>query len=189
LSGAEKGGQTLSVDQIATLLMLDPRRVQQLVKEGWIPRAKHGEYQFVPSLQGYIRSLRESVQRRGPQELEREAAEEDIGIKKARREKLELENAAQRGELLDRSEVEAAWLKTIAVIKNQLLNLPGKMAPRIADNPNVAAIEAELEAVIYDTLTQLANTAIEPADAVGSVSAQGVNEFDAAAEIDSEPMG
>ena len=50
---------THSVATIASLLMLSERRVQQLTREGVIPRAERGRYELVPAVQGYVRYLQE----------------------------------------------------------------------------------------------------------------------------------
>ena len=49
---------TYSLDVIAKLLDISPRRVQQLSSDGVIPRASRGKYELVPAVQGYIRFLR-----------------------------------------------------------------------------------------------------------------------------------
>jgi phage terminase large subunit GpA-like protein len=107
--------QTLTVDQIAKVLLVDPRRVQQLTKEGWIPKAERGQYELLPSVQGYIRSLQHSVQRRGLGDIQKELDEEDLAFKKIRREEKELNVAERRGELLPREEVQAAWINVLAI--------------------------------------------------------------------------
>ena len=43
---------------IAKLLMLDERRIQQLVADGWIEREQCGHYSLIEAVQGYIRFLR-----------------------------------------------------------------------------------------------------------------------------------
>lgn len=50
---------TYPVATIADLLMVSERRVQQLAKEGVIPKAERGRYELVPTVQGYIRYLQE----------------------------------------------------------------------------------------------------------------------------------
>lgn len=49
---------------IAGLLEITERRLQQLVAEGWIPRAACGQYSLRDSVRGYIRSLKDSVKDR-----------------------------------------------------------------------------------------------------------------------------
>lgn len=43
---------------IGKLLMLDERRIQQLVADGWIDREQRGRYSLIQAVQGYIRFLR-----------------------------------------------------------------------------------------------------------------------------------
>jgi phage terminase Nu1 subunit (DNA packaging protein) len=50
---------THSLDTISKLLDLTPRRVQQLSKEGVIPKLDRGRYELVPAVRGYIRYLKE----------------------------------------------------------------------------------------------------------------------------------
>jgi phage terminase Nu1 subunit (DNA packaging protein) len=54
---AGAGNPTYPVGTIAKLLMLTDRRVQQLSKEGVIPKADRGRYELAPAVQGYIRYL------------------------------------------------------------------------------------------------------------------------------------
>ena len=50
---------THPLDTICKLLDLSPRRVQQLSKEGVIPKAERGRYELVPAVRGYISYLKE----------------------------------------------------------------------------------------------------------------------------------
>lgn len=45
-------------DVIAKLLEITPRRLQQLAKDGYIPKASRGKYSLVGAVQGYVRFLR-----------------------------------------------------------------------------------------------------------------------------------
>ena len=50
---------TAPIESLAKLLDLTPRRVQQLAKEGVIPKpATRGQYDIIPSVVAYIRHLR-----------------------------------------------------------------------------------------------------------------------------------
>ncbi len=44
---------THPVETIAKLLILTERRVQQLAREGILPKAEHGRYELVPVVQAY----------------------------------------------------------------------------------------------------------------------------------------
>ena len=50
---------TQPIGVIAKLLDLSERRVQQLSREGVIPKAERGQYDLIGSVRGYVRYLRD----------------------------------------------------------------------------------------------------------------------------------
>ena len=46
---------------MAKLLLLTPRRLQQLVTEGVVPKVERGRYELAPVIQAYIHYLRERM--------------------------------------------------------------------------------------------------------------------------------
>ena len=52
---------TYPVATIAKLLLLTERRVQQLTREGVLPRADRGRYELAPVVQAYVRYLRDRM--------------------------------------------------------------------------------------------------------------------------------
>ena len=54
---------TQPIGVIARLLDLSERRVQQLSREGVIPKAERGQYDLVGSVRGYVRYLRDQAVR------------------------------------------------------------------------------------------------------------------------------
>jgi len=49
---------TVSLDTICRLLDLTPQRINQLAKEGVIPKLERGKYELVPVVRAYIQFLR-----------------------------------------------------------------------------------------------------------------------------------
>ena len=97
------GNPTYPVNVIAKLLKLTERRVQQLSKEGVIPKAEHGRYELAPAVQGYIGYLQERV---APRREDDDPARVDYHAEKARLTKwqadmAEMEAAKMRGALVD----------------------------------------------------------------------------------------
>ena len=62
---SSSGNPTYPVSVIAKLLKLTERRVQQLSKEGVIPKAEHGRYELAAAVQGYVGYLQERIAPRG----------------------------------------------------------------------------------------------------------------------------
>lgn len=110
------------VETIAKLLMISSRRVQQLVKEGVIPRADHGKYPLVGATQGYIRYLQNQLNA-GAKKLD-----EDARLKAAQASLRELELQRARAELIPAAQV-GEVLFEIVNIQNTALSA---MASRIS---------------------------------------------------------
>ena len=51
----------LTTKQIASVLLIGVRRVQQLTKDGIIPKVSRGRYDLIPAVQGYIHYLQSMV--------------------------------------------------------------------------------------------------------------------------------
>lgn len=80
------GAPTYPVSTIAKLLLLSDRRVQQLTKEGVIPKAERGRYELAPAVQGYIRYLQE-------RSLRTDSSPIDYHMEKARLTKAQADSA------------------------------------------------------------------------------------------------
>ena len=83
---------------IARLLDLSERRVQQLSREGVIPKAERGRYDLVGAVRGYVAYLRDLA-------VKAQAGAPDFGVERARLIKAkadlaEMEADGRRGELL-----------------------------------------------------------------------------------------
>ena len=151
-SQENEAGIVYSVKTIAELLMLSERRVQQLVQEKIIPRARAGEYALAPSVQGYIRYLQDRIQTGDDPDLTRERAL----LTKVQRETAELELAAMRGEMHRSEDVMTVWTECIVNCKSRLLAIPAKLAPGLFEAETVADVQVALKAAIYEALDELA---------------------------------
>jgi len=125
---------TYPVTTIAKLLLISDRRVQQLSKEGVIPKTEHGRYELAPSVQGYIRYLQE-------RSLGRPSAPVDYHMEKARlvktqADRAEIELKELNGELVRTQDVADEWYNVITDCKSRLLSIPSKAAPIVAAETN-----------------------------------------------------
>ena len=94
---------TYPVTTIAKLLILTPRWVQHLAREGVIPKSERGRYELVPAVQGYIRYLRD---RAIGADLPDGGGDHKIRLLKARADIAEYEAERMAGELAPVDEVE-----------------------------------------------------------------------------------
>lgn len=184
-------GQPLAV--IARLLDLSERRVQQLSREGVIPKAERGSYDLVGAVRGYVRYLRELVQKAqgGAADLPTERTR----LVKAKADLAELEAHQRRGDLVPVADTALAWAAVTARLRARLIALPDKLAPLVHDATNPAAVRAVLRSAIVEALADLAATPVAvapPADrasGAGEAGDDSVADADAAAGPDGEPVG
>lgn len=108
----------VSLPQIARLLTITDRRVQQLAKEGYIPKPSRGMYSLVGAVQGYIRFLRDE-QRKGSQA--------ENGLKATRQAEIEMRMAEKRRDLVSRSEANAAMDQVVGEINEQFGGFPARV--------------------------------------------------------------
>ena len=163
---------TAPIESLAKLLDLTPRRVQQLAKEGVIPKpATRGQYDIIPSVVAYIRHLRA-------------VASGDGGDLQA--EKTEVEIARLKGVLVPAAQVERAWASMIAAARAKLLTLPVRATPLVLPLSEESAIERLLTDMVLEALSELAEAALDDDPDLANPGALAVA---TTADDDGEPMG
>ncbi len=186
-------GATQPITVIARLLDLSERRVQQLVRDGVIPKAERGRYELVGAVRGYVRYLRDLVLK--SETGGADYATERARLVKARADLAEMEAARMRGALLAAPEVTAAWTEIVALMRARLLVLPDKLAPLIHETTSIAEARGVLKTALHEVLTEIATTEVEitpPADGdaePGGGHQSGAEGGGAAAEPDGVAMG
>jgi phage terminase Nu1 subunit (DNA packaging protein) len=177
-------GQTFPLDTISKLLDLTPRRVNQLVNEGVLPRAERGRYELVPVVQAYIRYLREK------------ALKGDIGddytthrarLVKARADLLEMEREQMSGQLIPAADVQTSWTQVLTACRAKLLSIPTKTAPEVFAADNINDVKVLLKQSVHEALSELSNVRVEVVNPIRSSesatdSADLITQPDATAE-------
>lgn len=151
---------TYPVGTISRLLLMTDRRVQQLVKDGVIPKTEKNRYELAPCVQGYIRYLQERA-------VGNAAAPADFHIEKARLVKLQADKTQMEvdelgSKLVRVDEVKKELYSAITDCKNRLLSIPSKATPILASETNPAAVQGVLEDLVREALEELAKEANEP---------------------------
>ena len=150
---------TQSIGVIAKLLDLSERRVQQLSREGVIPKAERGQYDLIGSVRGYVRYLRD-------QALKAQAGAPDYAAERARfirarADLAEMEAKEKRRSLIAADQVEAAWIAVLALLRTRLLALPDRQAPQVFEQSTVGDTRNLIRAAIREVLDDLAEPDIE----------------------------
>lgn len=135
---------TMTEAALGDLLGISARRVRQLVTEGVLTKPLRRR----DSVRAYCAWLREKASR-GVAVMDDLKAEK---IRQAREaaDKLALQNAAARGELVRASEVESAWSNVLRDVRSMMLAVPsrcGASLPHLTAH-DVAAIDGEIKSAL-----------------------------------------
>jgi phage terminase Nu1 subunit (DNA packaging protein) len=150
---------TQPIGVIAKLLDLSERRVQQLSREGVIPKAERGQYDLIGSVRGYVRYLRD-------QAVKAQAGAPDYMAERARfirarADLAEMDAQEKRRSLIAADQIEGAWIAVLALLRTRLLGLPDRLAPQAFEQPTVGETRNLIRAAIREVLDDLAEPDIE----------------------------
>lgn len=175
---------TYKVGVIARLFGLSERRVQQLAKDGTIPKPEKGKYELVGCVRGYIKFLQDRA-------FGKDMAPIDVHYErgrllKAQADKTELEAKAMSRELLPVTEVETGWAALAMAFRSRLQGLPTRGAHLAMGLKNFHEIESALRELVHEALNEL--SLYDPETNSGS-DTQSSEAGGTAAETDSQPVG
>lgn len=141
-----------SEGEFAGLIGQTPRQVRNLTREGII--SKNAKKRFdAGEVAKYCAHVRSRLHKGVPRSEELTA--ERIRKERAAAEKIELQNAAARGELLPSAEVLATWSGILRDVRGGLLALPARCA---AELPGLTKAEvAKIDRLVRDALEDLAD--------------------------------
>jgi phage terminase Nu1 subunit (DNA packaging protein) len=180
---------TYPVTMICKLLDLSERRVQQLSREGLIPKTGRGRYELVPAVRGYIGYLRERSIDVGVVSIDiakqrKAAAEAELS---------EIELAKARAAVVSVSDVANQWQSVMSSVRTRLLSVPTKVAAMAAVETDQTIVKEIIENGVHSALGELsAEDFYHSAD--GEEQPEPIAEVDngedgTASETDDQPMG
>lgn len=147
---AEATAQPAGVDvgQVASLLNLTPRRVQQLAKEGVIPRPERGRYQIAGCVRGYIAFLQRALDTAHAKAMQ--PMNVDLTLQRSRKtaaeaELAEIDVARMRSEVVSVDQAEAVVVELLTNLRAQLIPFPRTAAPKLLGAKSLQELEARLE--------------------------------------------
>ena len=160
---SKAGTPTYPASTIAKLLLLTDRRVQQLAKDGIIPKAERGRYELAPCVQGYIRFLQDRNVTAGAGSPIDYAAEKAKKLK-AERQRVELELSRAQGEVVPLAQLERALANVFAEVKTNIRSVPSRVATAILGEESETRIKAVILKEIDQALESLGDFDLEPDD-------------------------
>lgn len=149
MAGKNKPQKRGSTADLAELLMITTRRVNQLVDEEVLAREPEGDFILPTAVAAYY-------EYKYADKDETTYLTEKARHEKAKRELAELELQKRRNEVHDAADVELVMTDMLTNLRNQLLGLPAKMAPQLA-NRDKDYIDQALTDEIQSRLTELSD--------------------------------
>lgn len=139
---APETADLVSAVDLSEWLGLTANRVSALAREGVLPRNASKLFPLKAAVRAYADHARAGAQGR---RVDSELAAEKLRAAKATAEKLEIQNAKARGDLLDGREVANEWRSIVTDLRAAVLAVPSRVAGRMGlDRATTAALDAEM---------------------------------------------
>lgn len=182
---------TVPVSALAMLFHLTDRRVQQLAKEGVIPKAERGRYPMLECVGAYIGDLQSRLGQGGKIVDIREA---ERRLKTAQAELKERELDVLDGRLIPAEQVESAWGEICHEIRSAFMAIPDDAATGLHDCETIAEKRALIAELVEAALASISSAEIEVDTPTGTPGPgkgrkRRAAAAPSAAETDSESMG
>lgn len=174
----------IPVASLARLFNLSERRIQQMAREGIIPKPEKGKYDFLGCTRAYIKYLQE---RPGSAHDHQDAYLERGRLLKAQADKTEIEVKVLRGEYVARDEIDLELSGLVLAMRASLLALPQRCALRVMNLKTYPEVENCLREQVYEVLNGVSH--YDPARDSESDHPESGELSRAAAELESERMG
>lgn len=167
---AENPKQNLqSTEIMAKLFELDPRRVQQLAKEGILPVASQRPYKFdlLPTVKAYIRYLRDRANGKEAKTADTAKAEADklraeADLKQSKAKIAELQLKELEGKMHRSEDVEAMTNDLVYTARSMIMALPGRLAMDVVQAGSASEASALIRTECYKILDELAGYQYDP---------------------------
>lgn len=142
----------------ADLFGVTERRIQQLAKDGVIPKAGRGQYPFIGTIRGYVRFLQERQEAPNTNK-EGEAVDyrgERTKLVIEQRRKIELQNEQTAGNLCVKFDMQIAMADAFKMVQNTVQSIPDRLERDCQLNPaELKPVEKACDAIceeLGDTL-------------------------------------
>lgn len=151
---AEPIPATMTEAQLAAFLGIATSQVRTKTNEGVLIRISGGKkgapagWDVRASLHGYLSRLREGAVKGEPQSDELKA--EKLRLAREQADKLEIANAAARGDMVRAADVEREWSNVLRDVRSTMLAVPSRVGSKLAhlSAHDVAEIDSEIKAAL-----------------------------------------
>lgn len=146
--------------ELASILGITARRVQQMAQDGTIVAVKRGRFNLAESVQRYIAFISSKDKDISQQDKARQDAE--VSIKKAKAVIAVMEAQELQGKMHRSEDVESMTEDLIYAIRGMLVALPGRLAVDTAAAETPAEVSEIIRKEIYKIMSELSEYKYDP---------------------------
>lgn len=152
----------VSTTELATVLGVSARRVQQMAQDGTIPTCRKGCFRLADSVQRYVKFLSDGPMDEEDKKLEktRRVAETTMKASKANIAKLEADEL--QGKMHRSEDVAAMTTDLIYAIRGAMMALPGRLAVDVASANSPAEAAEIIRREVNKAMRELSNYRYDP---------------------------
>lgn len=146
---AEAIPATMTEVEIAAFLGIATSQVRTKTRDGVLVKGGRGLWDARASLHGYLSQLRDGAIKGGGQ-VPDELKAEKLRLAREQADKLEIANAAARGDMVRAADVEREWQNVLRDVRSTMLAVPSRVGSKLAhlSAHDVAEIDSEIKAAL-----------------------------------------
>lgn len=158
---AEKNKEKITVDtevstsELATVLGLSVRRIQQMIQDGKLPTSRRGKLSLCQSVQKYISFQGKDDLSEEEEKLEKGQRKAEVTLKISKAQVAQLEAAELQGKMHRSEDVAAMTEDLIYTIRAALVALPGRLAVDVTEAKTAAEASEIIKKEVYTVMKEL----------------------------------
>lgn len=154
---------TVSTTELATILGLSARRIQQMAQDGTVPPASRGRFRLIDSVQRYITFITGDQLSEDDRKLEKSRKLAEVQIKAAKAAMAKLEASELQGKMHRSEDVQAVTEDMANTLRSLLLGLPGRLAVDVANARSAAEASVIIRDAVHEILDEMSMYRYDPA--------------------------
>ena len=154
---------TVSTTELARILGLSARRVQQMAQDGTVPPASRGRFRLADSVQRYITFITGNKLSEEEQQTEKARRMAEVSIKAAKATVAKLEASELKGKMHRSEDVMAITEEMANTMRSLLLALPGRLAVDVSNARSAAEASVIIKESVHAIMREMSKFQYDPA--------------------------
>lgn len=153
---------TVSTTELARVLGLSARRVQQMAQDGTVPPATRGRFRLNDSVQRYIAFVTGNQLSEEEKKTEKARRMAEVQIKAAKAAVAKLEASELQGKMHRAEDVQAVTEDMANTLRSLLLGLPGRLAVDVSNARSAAEASVIIKEAVHAIMREMSKYQYDP---------------------------